>query len=418
MSDRIRVLIVDDIPETREHLSKLLGFETDMDVVGTAESGPEALELAPRVAPDVVLMDINMPGMDGIVTSEQLATQVPTAAVIMMSVQGEADYLRRSMLAGAREFLVKPFSADELTTSIRKVHAREVDKQARSAERAEAAGTGAGRSADRAGAPGIVVTVFSPKGGVGRSTIAVNLAVAAARNGKRVALVDGSLQFGDVAVLLNLDSRHRSLADLIPEMGGDVPESLETALLHHDSGVDVLLAPPTPETAELVAPTYVRHVLERLREDHDLVVVDAPPALNDMTLMMLDVADRIVAILTLEITNIKNLRLFLEVARQLGYEDDRVMLVLNRADSSLGIRVADVERSLGRSVDHSIVSDGRSVVYALNRGIPFVISNPEAQVSQDVIRLARDLAGAQATSRPAEPSAARSAQRKSIFAWR
>ena len=140
MPDRITVLIVDDIPETREHLSKLLGFETDMQVVGMAESGREALEIAQRARPDVVLMDINMPGMDGIVTSEQLTALVPTSAVIMMSVQGEADYLRRSMLAGAREFLVKPFSADELTTSIHKVYAREREKQARTAEQRLAAG--------------------------------------------------------------------------------------------------------------------------------------------------------------------------------------------------------------------------------------------------------------------------------------
>jgi pilus assembly protein CpaE len=416
MSDRIRILIVDDIPETREHLAKLLGFESDMEVVGAAESGPEALELAPRLDPDVVLMDINMPGMDGIATSERLAALLPSASVIMMSVQGEADYLRRSMLAGAREFLVKPFSADELTTSIRKVHEREREKQARTADRVEV-GARAPLAADRPARAGDVVTIFSPKGGVGRTTLAVNLAVASVQLGRQVALVDGSLQFGDVAVMLNLDPRHRSLADLVPEIAAGVPESLETALVRHDSGMDVLLAPPTPETAELITPAYMRGVLERLRQDHDLVVVDTPPILNDMTLTLLDVADRILAMLTLEITNIRNVRLFLDVARQLGY-DDRLDLVLNRADSSLGIRVADVERSIGRKVDHSIVSDGRSVVYALNRGIPFVISSPEAQVSQDLVRLARDLSGVEPASREAESAARRTAQHRSLFAWR
>jgi pilus assembly protein CpaE len=418
MTDQIRILIVDDIPETREHLAKLLGFESDMEVVGAAESGPEALELAPRLHPDVVLMDINMPGMDGIVASEQLTAQVPSAAVIMMSVQGEADYLRRSMLAGAREFLVKPFSADELTTSIRQVHERERAKQARAVARGDRGTTAPGEPGDGQGPAGTVVTVFSPKGGVGRTTIAVNLAVTAAIHGQRVALVDGSLQFGDVAVMLNLDPRRRSLADLVPEIAQGVPESLGTALVRHDSGVDVLLAPPTPETAELVTPAYMRGVLERLRGDHDLVVVDTQPTLNDLTLAMLDVADRIAAILTLEITNIRSLRVFLEVARQLGYDDGRISLVLNRADSSLGIRVADVERSIGRKIEYSIVSDGRSVVYALNRGVPFVISNPEAQVSQDLLRLARDLAGAGSGSAAAESSAAHPAARRSIFAWR
>ena len=111
MADRIAVLIVDDIQETRDHLTKLLGFESDIEVVGAAASGPEALELAQRLHPAIVLMDINMPGMDGIATTEQMAALEPSASVIMMSVQGEADYLRRSMLAGAREFLVKPFSS-------------------------------------------------------------------------------------------------------------------------------------------------------------------------------------------------------------------------------------------------------------------------------------------------------------------
>src|SRR5688500_7098775 len=131
MADQIRVLIVDDIPETRDHLTKLLGFESDIDVVGSAASGAEAIALATSLTPDVVLMDINMPDMDGIAATELLGRAVPTASVVMMSVQGEADYLRRSMLAGAREFLVKPFSSDELTASIRQVYTRERDMQSR-----------------------------------------------------------------------------------------------------------------------------------------------------------------------------------------------------------------------------------------------------------------------------------------------
>ncbi len=412
MSDRIRVLIVDDIPETRDHLTKLLGFETDIEVVGAAGSGPEAIELAVKLMPDIVLMDINMPGMDGIVATEQLSAKVPTAAVVMMSVQGEADYLRRSMLAGAREFLVKPFSSDELTTSIRQVCQREREKLGRIADRLPQAATGDGGPS---GAPGRVVAVFSPKGGVGRTMIAVNLAVAAQELGKKVALVDGSLQFGDVGVMLNLNPRNKSLADLVPEMAAGDPESLETALVSHGSGVHVLLAPPTPETAELIPAAYLRLVLEKLRQSHDLVVVDTWPWFNEVTLGILDISDVILTVLTLEITNIKNIRLFLEVTKQLGYEEDRVHLVLNRADSSLGIRVADVEHSIGRKIEHSIVSDGRSVVYALNRGVPFVTSNREAQVSQDIVRLARSVCGDEHAERVEAKSGA---QRRSLFAWR
>jgi pilus assembly protein CpaE len=421
MAEQIRVLIVDDIPETRDHLSKLLGFEGDIDVVGAAASGAEAIDVARTLAPDVVLMDINMPDMDGIATTEQMARTAPTAAVIMMSVQGEADYLRRSMLAGAREFLVKPFSSDELTASIRQVYAREREKLTLMAAAAPGGGAAGAASAGQTGEPGTVVAVFSPKGGVGRTTVAVNLAVAAATElGKRVVVVDGSFQFGDVGVLLNLNPKNKSIADLVPELeqAGHEVESMDTFVINHSAGIRVLLAPPTPEMAELITPSGIKRVIEALRLTHDLVVVDCTAFFNDTTLAILDSADTILTMLSLEITSIKNMRLFLEVAEQLGYEGGKVRLVLNRADSALGIRVQDVEHSIGRKVDETIVSDGRSVVYALNRGVPFFLSNREAQVSQDILRLARAVVGDRSLVAAAAEERPKANQKKSLFAWR
>src|SRR4051812_39636100 len=415
MSDRVKVLIVDDIPETRDHLTKLLGFEGDVEVVGAAAGGPEAIQMATALRPDVVLMDINMPGMDGITATEKLAAEVPSAAVIMMSVQGEADYLRRSMLAGAREFLVKPFSSDELNASIRQVWSREKEKLSRFVPVA----TGS-VSVERDSEAALVTAVFSPKGGVGRTTIAVNLAVAAAQAGKKVALVDASFQFGDVGVLLNLNPRNKSIADLAAELQVGEAESLDTFMITHSSGVRVLLAPPTPEQAELIGPVAIKRVLQGLRADYDLIVVDCPSTFNEPNLAVLDESDLILTLLTLEITSVKNMRLFLEVCEQLGYGPDKVRLVLNRADSTLGIRVADVEHSIGRKVDHTIVSDGRSVVYALNRGVPFYLSNREAQVSQDIQRLAVAVTGPPPTTAAARPdkAAKAAAKNKSLFAWR
>ena len=417
MADQIRVLVVDDIPETRDHLTKLLGFESDIDVVGAASSGREAVEMAVRLSPDVVLMDINMPDMDGIAATEQLTATAPGVAVVMMSVQGEADYLRRSMLAGAREFLVKPFSSDELTSSIRQVSARERDKATRLQVVPVSTGSGAAAGPDGR-EPGLVVAVFSPKGGVGRTTLAVNLAVAAGSElGKRVALMDGSFQFGDVGVLLNLNPRGKSIADLIPELDAGELDSIDTFLIEHTAGIRVLLAPPTPETAEMITAAGVKRVLESLRMNHDLVVVDCTAFFNDTTLAILDSADIILTMLSLEITSIKNMRLFLEVAEQLGYESGKVRLVLNRADSALGIRVADVEHSIGRKVDETIVSDGRSVVYALNRGVPFFLSNREAQVSQDILRLARTVVGERSAKAESDESR-KATQKKSLFSFR
>jgi pilus assembly protein CpaE len=326
------------------------------------------------------------------------------------------------MLAGAREFLVKPFSSDELTSSIRQVYTREREKLSRIAinNPAPVGGTAAPPPATTPRGdeePGRIIAVFGPKGGVGRTTLAVNLAVAAATElGQRTCLVDASFQFGDVGVLLNLNPKNKSIADLIPELEAGEVDSLDSFLINHSAGIRVLLAPPSPEMAELITPAGTKRMLEALRATHDLVIVDCMSSFNDTTLAILDLADTVLTMLSLEITSIKNIRLFLEVAEQLGYGSDKVRLVLNRADSSLGIRVADVEHSIGRRVDHTIVSDGRSVVYALNRGVPFFLSNREAQVSQDVLRLAQAVAG----TRPAEAGepAKKGAQKKSLFAWR
>ena len=412
MSEKIRVVIVDDIAETREHLTKLLSFESDIEVVGAASSGEEAVDLTGKLTPDILLMDINMPGMDGIATTERISATFPATSIIMMSVQGEADYLRRSMLAGAREFLVKPFSSDELTASIRQVHVREKQKRGRMVVAFQGAAGGPGESGKKNGK---IVTLFAPKGGVGRTTLAVNLAVAMAGEQRQtVTLVDGSFQFGDVGVLLNLNPKNKSIIDVVADPTATDEDLVDTTLINHSTGIKVLLAPPSPEMAELVTVDQIRRMMHRLRETNDFTVVDLWPHFNDVSLALLDMSDVILTILTLEITNIKNIRLFLEVAEQLGY-GDRLKLVLNRADSAFGIRVADVESSVGRKIDHQVVSDGRTVVYALNRGVPFVWSNSQAPVSEDILKISRALvAEASATEAEAEQEKAK----KSIFGRR
>jgi pilus assembly protein CpaE len=414
VTEQIRLVIVDDIAETREHLTKLLSFEPDIEVVGSAASGEEALELTGRLNPDILLMDINMPGMDGIATTERISAEHPSTSIIMMSVQGEADYLRRSMLAGAREFLVKPFSSDELTASIRQVHVRERQKRGRMLVQVQGSGPGGGGGNGKR--EGRIVTLFAPKGGVGRTTLAVNLAVAIAGEQRQtVTLVDGSFQFGDVGVLLNLNPKNKSIIDVVAEGTGSDEDLVDTALISHSTGIKVLLAPPSPEMAELITVDHIRKMMGRLRDTNDFVVVDLWPHFNDVSLALLDMSDVILTILTLEITNIKNIRLFLEVAEQLGYSN-RLRLVLNRADSAFGIRVADVENSVGRKIDHQVVSDGRTVVYALNRGVPFVWSNSQAPVSEDILKVSRALVADEPSVNAQDEE--QPAQRKSIFGRR
>src|SRR5207302_4727786 len=326
----------------------------------------------------------NMPDMDGITATEIISNTVPESPIIMMSVQGEQDYLRRSMLAGAREFLVKPFSADELINAIRHVHELEKVKRARYAQAAPAAAgpANAAAAAPTARDQSQVITFFSPKGGVGRTTIATNLAVALHQTTQKpVVLVDGSLPFGDIAVILNMSPKAKTIADLVGSFEQVDAEVLESVLVQHSTGIKVLLAPPTPEAAELITGANIKKVLETLRENYAYVVVDTWPSFQEQVLTMLDVADVILTLMTLEITSLKNVRVFMEIAEKLGYDDQKVQLVANRNDSSGGIKASDVEASLARKIPHTIVSDGRALVLAVNRGVPFVISHQIGRAS-------------------------------------
>ena len=406
-TDKIRILIVDDIADTRDNLAKLLGFEPDFAIVGAAAGGQEAVTLTKELRPNVILMDINMPDMDGITATEIISNTVPDAPIIMMSVQGEQDYLRRSMLAGAREFLVKPFSADELVNAIRHVHELEKVKRARYAQAAPAGAPPGSAAAPGGTEKGKVITLFSPKGGVGRTTIATNLAVALQHSTQKpVVLVDGSLPFGDIGVILNMNPKAKTVADLVGSFESADAEVIDSVLVSHSSGIKVLLAPPTPESAELISGANMKHVLDTLRERYAFIVVDTWPSFQEVVLTMMDAADVVLTPMTLEITSLKNVRVFLEITEKLGYGEDKVQLIANRNDSSGGIKASDIEASLGRKIPHTIVSDGRTLVLAVNRGVPFVISHKDSQVSKDIFTLAAKLSGSEAAHPAAAPAKA------------
>ncbi|MER3399500.1 MAG: hypothetical protein C4316_13415 [Chloroflexota bacterium] len=253
---------------------------------------------------------------------------------------------------------------------------------------------------------GKVLAVFSPKGGVGRTTIALNLSLAIVQlSDRRVVLVDGSLTFGDVAVMLNLPPT-RTISDLIPYANRLDEDLVNTILAAHPSGLRVLLAPPKPELADLVTPEHMSLILARLRELFDYVVVDTMTTLNDITLAILDAADKVLVVTTPEIPAIKNVRTFLDTTAALGYPPDKIELILNRADASPGIDVGEIEATLGRRFTARINSGGLRVVEAANRGTPVVLADPGGEVAQGIYNLVKALVP-EATRTPPPPARTR-----------
>lgn len=394
MTEKIKVFIADDIAATRENIGKLLEFEPDMTVIGEAQSGAEAVEKIKRLQPDVVLMDINMPGMDGITATEQIAAEAPDCCIIIMSVQGEQEYLRRAMVAGAKNYLVKPFSGDELLQAVKLGFANE--KKRRNVIKFE----------PRREEQGKIITVFSTKGGIGKTTISTNLAVAlAAKTGANVGIVDADLQFGDVALFLNLIPR-ATIADLVRDIEHLDAAVLEDYLLPFDSRVKLLPAPLRPEQAETVTGSHLASILKTMRANYKYTVIDTAPTFSDSMLAVLDASDIVLVVAALDLPTIKNVKLCLEIMESLKYGQDKVKVVLNRANTDIGMNIHEVEDSLHYKFSATIPSDGRIVVSSVNRGIPFVVSHPDTPVAESVFGLARLVAGSDWQEPAAEPPAA------------
>lgn len=238
-------------------------------------------------------------------------------------------------------------------------------------------------------APGQVVTVYSAKGGVGRSTIAINLAIALRQQtGKPVALIDGCLLFGDIGVMLNMEPR-KSIIDLLPNINQLEDEILDDVMQSHASGIKALLSPPKPEMAELISADHFNIILARLRDLYDYIVIDAPSSFQEITLTMLDNSDQILVVTTLELSSLKNVKLFLEIADGLGYPPEKLRLVVNRADAAGGIRIGDVETTVNRKFVAAIANDQRAAVVANNRGVPILMVAPDSPITNDMMKLAK-----------------------------
>lgn len=379
MSQKIRVLIADDVEETRKNIITLLDFEKRIEVVGQASDGKEALELTEKIRPDLVLMDINMPVMDGLKATEKINEQFPDTLVIIMSVQGEREYFKKAMYCGAKEYIVKPFSIDALLETIIKTYDKEQNRK-------KYIETKKGDETLKK-APEIVA-VYSTKGGVGKTTIAVNTAISLAKlSSEKVAIVDLDLQFGDVAVMLDITPT-KTIVELIDEIGHLNSDILSEYMIEYMKGVDVLAAPLKPEYAEYISSSHIEKILAILKEDYQYVIIDSVSDLSDVTLAALDNSDQILFVSTMNLPTIKNVKLGLEIMNTLHYHDEKVKIVLNKTSKHFEVKITDVEEILDKEVSVCIPEDSKTVIPSANKGYPFMRSRAEAKISKCVKDLA------------------------------
>lgn len=391
MPEKTRVLVVDDIAETRENIRKLLQFEADIEVVGAARTGKEAVQLTEELKPDVVLMDINMPDMDGITATETIRQRNQVAQIVILSVQGDPNYMRRAMLAGARDFLTKPPMADELISAVRRAGEMARLERSKSVQVAAPSATSSKPSFGVPSTDGRIIMVYSPKGGTGVTTLAVNLAVTLNNDETKAVLVDGNLQFGDVAIFLNEQGKN-TILDLAPRADELEPEIVESVLIKHAaSGLRILAAPSRPEHSDHVSSDQFSKLLKYLRQVYAYVIVDTTHLLNDITLSALDISDIVVLVVTQDIPAIKNARLFLDLLSTIGVNRNHICFVMNRYNKNITITPEKVSENLKQEIVGVIPLDERIVPLSVNRGVPFMIDNMTQPCARAVFSLAESI---------------------------
>ena len=375
--EQIRLLVVEDVPQVASHVRSLLNAQSQIKMLDVVTAGDRAVPTVQEIKPDVVIVDALLQGrVSGQQVAEQIRQAEPQVGVIMLTVP--QNPVREDPDRGIDAVLKMPFTGFDLTTMIRKV--------------------GETRAVESSRSGSLVVALFSPKGGVGRTTIAYNLAVALGQQ-HRVCLIDGSLQFSDLRGLLRVPAVAPSIVNLPTDRIRE--QDLADVMWRDPSGIDILLAPPRIEMAEMVTTRDVEKVLSILRQLYEFVIVDTRAALSDDVLVFLDAADLILQVLTYDSMAIRSLAMSAETFAAIGYPSSKLATVLNRSDASGGFDKSDVEQALGSQIDFEVVSDGHLVLASNNEGIAFVSSSPESPIAQGVRRIADSLAAHQAERSPA-----------------
>jgi pilus assembly protein CpaE len=367
VADQIRLLVIEDVPQVAAHMRALLQAQSQIKMLDVVTAGERAVAAVSEFKPDVVIVDALLQGrVQGTDVAHGIRQAEPQVGVVMLTVP--QNPVSESTERGIDSVLKMPFSGFDLTTIVRKTYEQ--------------------RTVEATRARSMMISLFSPKGGVGRTTIAYNLAVALGTR-HRVCLIDGSLQFSDLRGLLRIPANVPSIVNLPTDR---IREADVADVAWKDpSGIDILLAPPRVEMAEMVTVRDVEKALSILRQLYEFVVIDTRAGLGDDVLVFLDASDLIMQVLTYDSMAVRNLVMAREAFDAIGYPPSKLTTVLNRSDSSGGLSKADVEASLGSTIDFELVSDGRLVVAANNEGVPFVTGSPDAPISQGIRLLADSL---------------------------
>lgn len=374
---QIRLLLVEDMPQVANYIRSLLDSQSKIKLLEVVRDGRTVLDQIREHQPDVLIVDALLQGrINGLAVAQEVREAGLEMPIIALTVPQKPIKVGEGM--GATEVLSMPFSGYDFMKLLQEMH---------DAQRARAP-----ESLSR------VYAFFGAKGGVGTTTMAYNVAATIAANGYRVALIDGSLQFGDLRQLLRVAEDVPSFVQL--PTAHIQRADLEQVMYRDQSGVEVLFAPPRIEMAEMVTPRDIERTLSLMRKVYNVVIIDTATTVDDTVLSYLDNSDGVVQIVTHEWTSLARTRSMAETLNAINFPADRIWYLMNRADSTGGMPREAVAQTLGRHADFGVVSDGVLVLDANNRGQPFTRLAPDAPIVRDIAKVAGELTRAMEPDKP------------------
>lgn len=351
--------------------------------VSTSRALIEVVEKSPSEQLVVIGADVRL--ADAIACANELQKLRPTLGVILIRERPDAETYERAMNAGVR-FVVADGDAAALLATVEK-------------SLAITASLVAAPSLAEPVEQGSLVMVFSAKGGCGKTTVSTNLAAALAKDEtKRVCLVDLDLQFGDVAISLNLDPR-RTITDAIGLHEKLTGANISKLLTESRPNLSVLLSPFDPAHIDLVSPELIGEILRVLKREFDYVVVDTPPAITEVIIEAIDLADQCVLLSTLDAPSIKNLKLAMATLAGLGVPREKWRVVANQCSADSGVSVSELERAIGLSATVAIPAS-RLVAQSVNLGRVAIDLNPLDPASVSLQLLARKIQAPDGYAKP------------------
>ncbi len=374
MDNQINVIIIDENEESRKHIKGILNriHRLNIEEAGDFDNGLKSIK---KVKPDITILNLFPSEENALNLARKITLNYPETVLFVTAPQAAPDIIIQAMRAGAREFLMQPLNKDELIEAVNSIIRSKKQKSDKISK-------------------GKIITVHGAKGGVGTTTIATNIASVLSKYEKKdVILFDLNLKLGNSALFFDVKPQY-SIIDVANNIDNIDTTLFKNTLPTHSSGVRILIGPSRIEEAESINATHIEQILSLFRDIFEFIIIDTNSVFDEVNIKALDEADTILTVSTLDVPSIYNTRRCLDLFQRMGYDKEKVLLILNRYSTFDEIDVKVIEKTVDYPIFWRIPNQSYSqILKSINAGTPISLMMPRSKISMSFLDIAKSLNG-------------------------